>query len=61
MFLFAEGFKRPHQQVTATTPAGNTKFDRLLYIQDLKSIEDFYLTHELKYTLFLRHQLKELP
>ena len=29
--------KRPHQQVMVTTPAGNTKVGRLLYIQNLKS------------------------
>ena len=33
--------KRPHQQVTATTLAGNTKLGHLLYIQDLKSNRRF--------------------
>ena len=37
MLLFAKGIKRPHQQVMAMTPAGNTKLGCLFYIQDLKS------------------------
>ena len=41
MLLFAEGFKRPHQQVTAATPAGNTILGHILSIQDLNSNRRF--------------------
>ena len=40
-FFSQKDFKRPHQQVMATTPAGNTKSGSLLYIQDLKSNRRF--------------------
>ena len=36
-FFSQKDLKSPHLQITATTPAGNIKLDRLLYIQDLKS------------------------
>ena len=40
-FFSRKDSKRPHQQVTATTSAGNTKSGRLLYIQDLESNRRF--------------------